>query len=113
MSQRPLGRIAPTLAALLAAGLALASGPVQAGEAASEIRRLYQQGEIRSLETILARARRRFPQARLLEAELLRHEGRLVYEVELIDRDGVVHELFFDARSGKPADPVPEEHERH
>jgi uncharacterized membrane protein YkoI len=101
------------LAAALGATLAAAPCPAPADDDAAEVRRLHERGEIRSLDAILARARRRFPEARLLEAELLRHRDRLVYEVELIDADGVVRELFFDARSGEPTEPVPEEHESH
>jgi len=38
---------------------------------------------------------------RLLEAELEREHGRLVYELELVDEKGVVLELLFDAKTGE------------
>ena len=41
---------------------------------------------------------------RLLEAELERESGRLVYELEIVDEHGVVRELLFDAKTGKPLD---------
>ncbi len=82
-------------------------GPARADR--EEARKLRERGEILSLELILERARKRFPGGRLVEAELEREDGRLVYEVELIDADGVFRELFFDARSGEPIPELDEE----
>lgn len=93
--------------------IAAAPDPVQAEEGIPEIRQLHRQGEIRSLETVVERARRRYPEARLIEAELLRDGERLIYEVELIDRDGVVREQFFDARTGDRVTDFEEESESH
>jgi uncharacterized membrane protein YkoI len=87
--------------------------PALADEGVPEVRQLYNQGEIRSLAAMVERARERHPEARLVEAELLRDGERLIYEVELIDADGVVRELFFDARSGDPVTDFVEEGESH
>jgi uncharacterized membrane protein YkoI len=93
--------------------ITMGATPAEADEAIPEIRQLYNQGEIRSLEAVVERARQRYPEARLVEAELLRDGERLIYEVELIDADGVVRELFFDARSGEPVTDFVEEDESH
>ena len=87
--------------------------PAAADEDTPEIRQLYRQGEIRSLEAIIDRARERYPGARLVEAELLREGERLIYEVELIDAAGVMRELFFDARSGEAVSHRDEDSEDH
>ena len=91
----------------------VAASPAGADEGIPEIRQLYNQGEIRSLAAVVERARQRYPEARLVEAELMRDGDRLIYEVELIDAEGVVRELFFDARSGEPVTDPPEEAEDH
>ncbi|QJX03409.1 PepSY domain-containing protein [Alcanivorax sp. IO_7] len=66
-----------------------------------EALRLRQSGEVRSFEAILGVALERHPGARLLEAELEREDGELVYELELLTGDGVVREMDIDARSGE------------
>lgn len=39
---------------------------------------------------------------RLLEVELEREHGRIVYELELLDDNGRVRERYFDAVTGEP-----------
>ncbi len=63
------------------------------------IRELVEAGRILPLERILEQARRRLP-GRVLETELETRQGRYVYEIEILDRDGHVRELLFDARTG-------------
>lgn len=58
-----------------------------------------QPGEPLPLERIAALARAYRP-GRLTEVELEEEDGQSVYEVELIDADGVEWELIFDAYSG-------------
>lgn len=92
----PLGRAA--LAALLLALVPLAPAlDVDQDEAL----RLRQSGEVLSFQAILREAEARYPGARLLEAELDDDDGELIYEIELLTRDGVVRELEIDARSGR------------
>ena len=92
----PLGRAA--LAALLLALVPLAPAlDVDQDEAL----RLRQSGEVLSFQAILREAEDRYPGARLLEAELDDDDGELIYEIELLTRDGVVRELEIDARSGR------------
>ncbi|HMV70689.1 MAG TPA: PepSY domain-containing protein [Pseudomonadales bacterium] len=65
-----------------------------------EVLQLRRSGELLALEELLERARTRYPGATLLEADLEREKDTLVYELELLTRDGRVRELEFDARSG-------------
>jgi len=62
-------------------------------------RRLRREGAIVSLETV-ADAVQRVRPGELLKVELERERGRYVYEVEILDADGHVWELRFDARDG-------------
>ncbi len=91
------------LAAFLAC-LVVAPAPAPAGALdvdQDEALRLRQSGEVRSFEAILGVALERHPGARLLEAELEREDGELVYELELLTGDGVVREMDIDARTGE------------
>ena len=65
-----------------------------------EALRLRRGGELLALEKLLGRAFVLHPDATLLEAELEREDGALVYELEILTADGEVRELEFDARSG-------------
>ena len=91
-------RIAPfaAIAALLLAAPALAHDLDQ-----NEALRLRQAGVIRPLEQLLQAALARYPDARLLEAELEEEDGRYIYEFEILTRDGAVRELELDARDGR------------
>ncbi|MEH6473000.1 MAG: PepSY domain-containing protein [Halopseudomonas sp.] len=61
---------------------------------------LIERGEIVPLQTLLQRHRDRL-QGRLIDLELEHEHGRLVYELELIDAEGVVREYLIDAKSGE------------
>ena len=64
-----------------------------------EIRGLVERGEILSLEDILSR----YPESdygRLLDLEVEREHGQVVYEMEFLRDDGRVLELEVDARDG-------------
>ena len=64
-----------------------------------QARHLVESGEILPLARIL-QLQRAHLQGRLLDLELEREHGRLVYELELLGSDGVVRELEIDASSG-------------
>ena len=64
-----------------------------------EARRLSQSGDILSLQVILEKLRPRYP-GKVLEVELERKSGRLIYELEILSKDGVVLELYIDAKTG-------------
>ena len=77
------------------------SYPVAASEelGQAEIRELVRQGEILPLETILAR----FPSkeyGKLLDLEVEREHGTVVYESEFLRSDGRIVEIEVDARNG-------------
>lgn len=61
---------------------------------------LQQAGEILPLEGILERAQQQHP-GRVLETELERKRNRYVYEIEIADKNGIVWELYYDAKSGE------------
>lgn len=63
-----------------------------------EARRLRERGVILPLHEIVVRSTPS-PDARLIEAELEREEGRLIYELEFLS-SGEVTELRVDAASG-------------
>ncbi len=88
----------------LIAGLVLAL--VCAGASArdldqDEALRLRQSGLIQPLEHCIRVALERYPEAKLLEAELEEKHGIYVYEIELLTREGIVRELKFDARDSR------------
>ncbi|MDH5612457.1 MAG: PepSY domain-containing protein [Gammaproteobacteria bacterium] len=65
-------------------------------------RELVKSGEIIALEQLLQNiVNKDTGKLRLLEAELEEKSGRLVYELELVDEQGVVRELLFDAKTGE------------
>lgn len=66
----------------------------------SMARKLVTQGEILPLEDIVAQARK-IHSGRIIEVELEKKHQRLVYEIELITDEGIVWELYFDARTGQ------------
>ncbi|BBP58456.1 PepSY domain-containing protein [Pseudomonas bijieensis] len=66
-----------------------------------EALQLRQQGVILPLEQLLQQALDLHPGAKLLEAELEEKHGVYIYEVELLDTDGVVRELDLEAATGR------------
>lgn len=65
-----------------------------------EALRLRQKGIILPLEQLMQQALARYPNARLLEAELEEHDDHYIYEVELLTTAGVVREIKLDAATG-------------
>lgn len=61
---------------------------------------LFESGEILSLEQILKNIRDEYP-GRLLEIKLEQKKKRVIYEVELLDAQGLVWELKLDAVTGE------------
>ncbi|MCP5419744.1 MAG: PepSY domain-containing protein [Gammaproteobacteria bacterium] len=66
-----------------------------------EIKRMMENGEIVPLESILERFREQQPEGRLLEVELEYEHNRYVYELMILEEDGTVEELEYDAHTGK------------
>jgi uncharacterized membrane protein YkoI len=92
-------RITCIAASVLLAGAAfLPMDTAVADDVSAETaRRLNREGAILALDDILEQVRERYPAARLLEAELERDDGRYVYEMEILTREGQVRELEVDA----------------
>ncbi len=65
-----------------------------------EARRLVEEGSILPLEDILQQVRTQRP-GRILEVELEKEDEHYIYEIELLDDDGVVWEMTIDAESGE------------
>ncbi len=63
-------------------------------------RRLVESGAILPLERILER-HPQVREGRLLEVELERKHGRMVYEIEVVHPSGDVEKFYFDAGSGE------------
>ncbi|GAB6043347.1 PepSY domain-containing protein [Endothiovibrio diazotrophicus] len=76
-----------------------AAAPVSADDDHDEAWRLREAGEILPLEQLLRQVRERYP-GRVIGVELEHERGRPVYEIELLEEQGRVRELLFDARDG-------------
>lgn len=63
-------------------------------------KRLREAGEIVPLEKLLVDVRSRHG-GRILEIELEYERDQYVYEIEMVDDDGKVHEYYYDARDGR------------
>ena len=86
------------LPSLLAAALGLTAAPGQADDQEA-VRALREAGAILPLAEILDRLSLP-PGSRVLEVELERGQGRLLYEIEVLGPDGRVREWRVDAASG-------------
>ena len=62
-------------------------------------RRAVERGELLPLAKILASAAKTHP-GRVLDVELERDDGRYLYEIEVLLKDGRVVELTYDGRTG-------------
>ena len=90
------GAMKPVMLLLL---VAFSAADGLADEDYGTARALVESGEILSLDQVLEKAGEHL-QGRILEIEVEREGGRYVYEIELLDDDGVVKELEIDAASG-------------
>lgn len=80
--------------------LLLAAAPTTGSDDHEIVRELRDSGAILPLADLLMRPALR--DKRVVEAELERENGRLVYELELLDEGGRIREQDFDAVSGEP-----------
>ena len=65
-----------------------------------EAKHLLDSGEILSLEVILKNVRQILP-GKVLEVELEKEDEQIVYEIEILDGNGVIKEIYIDAKTGK------------
>ena len=61
---------------------------------------LVNSGEIIPLATILEKIQK-LEQGQIIEVELEKNKKRLIYEIELVNKYGIVKEYIFDAKSGE------------
>ncbi|MBN9430184.1 MAG: PepSY domain-containing protein [Burkholderiales bacterium] len=102
MNTRPFAAIRPVLlAAILGLSTGLAALPAQARDDHDHerARRALQAGELLPLDEILKRVRKAQP-GEVLEVELEREDGRWIYELKLLSRDGATIKLDVDGRDG-------------
>ncbi|MDQ7072595.1 MAG: PepSY domain-containing protein [Gammaproteobacteria bacterium] len=69
----------------------------------NKVRKLVQEKEIVSLESLMTSIRRHGNWT-LLEIELEEEDDKLIYEVELLDGEGQVHEIRYNAKTGQELD---------
>ncbi len=74
--------------------------PALADDDYIEARRLLESGEILPLEVILNNVRQAFP-GKVLEVELEKEDHEIVYEMEILGDDGVIREVYIDARTSE------------
>jgi uncharacterized membrane protein YkoI len=65
-----------------------------------EALRLKKSGDILPLETLLEKARQ-VHDGKVIEVELDKEHGTLVYEIEILDKEGVLWEMKINATDGK------------
>lgn len=83
-----------------AVALLLAAAPVLAEEIGpGAAKEMLARGEILPLKTIVEKAEK-LKSGKLLEANLRKKKGVLIYKLEIVGADGVVWELKFDAKTG-------------
>lgn len=87
--------------------LAFAAGTVSSAPVAADdeldtdtVREWVREGKVMPLEKMLERHRNRIP-GRLLDLEVEREHGRIIYELEVVDENGEVHKIYLDAQNGK------------
>lgn len=61
---------------------------------------LVKSGDIIPLATILKKLQT-IEQGQVIEVELEKKKKRLIYEIELVNNDGIVKEYIFDAKTGE------------
>jgi uncharacterized membrane protein YkoI len=76
------------------------SASLYADDDHEQARRLVESGEILSLQEILDKVREIEP-GKVLEVELEKKKNKMIYEIELLNTEGLVLELKFDAKSGQ------------
>lgn len=85
---------------LLCLGLLICSPALPADSDYDTARQLRESGEILPLETILKKLEKSHP-GKVLEVEMESEHGKVLYEIELLDKQGKVWEIMLDPRSGE------------
>tara|TARA_R110002153_G_scaffold18021_3_gene63117 strand:+ start:175898 stop:176191 length:294 start_codon:yes stop_codon:yes gene_type:complete len=80
--------------------ISLLSPLLMADDDSDRARILLERGQIISIDHLLANIRQH-GDWQILELELDEYHDRLIYEVELLDQQGTVHKLNYDAKTGQ------------
>jgi len=88
-----------TWAALALLAMLTGSQPLLAETDYDTARKLREAGDILPLDTILHKLAKTHP-GKVLEVELERKHGRVLYEIEILDAEGKVWEFKVDPRTG-------------
>lgn len=80
--------------------LPLGLSPAMADDDHLQARRLMELGDVLPLQTILEKYSTDYP-GRVIEVELEMKHGQIIYEIEIVNDRGVVHELYIDAENGE------------
>jgi uncharacterized membrane protein YkoI len=113
MTETAAWRRAGALPGLAAAVLlALGAVPARAQSDQDLAKELREAGEIVPFGLILAHAMEHHP-GRVLNVKFEDEDEHYRYEVEVVDHEGVVWALFFDARTGDLLERIKEEDEIH
>jgi uncharacterized membrane protein YkoI len=101
-----MGRLTKTPRLLIFLAFSASAGVTPADY--EEAYRLREAGEILPLAEILEAQVQHRP-GKVLEVELERKGGRLLYEIQVLDEAGTVWELYYDAVSGALVEQGPED----
>ncbi|MBL7003109.1 MAG: PepSY domain-containing protein [Gammaproteobacteria bacterium] len=85
---------------IVSCGLVLSVAIAVADSDHIEARELLKNGEILPLDDILQNVRQQYTGV-LLDIELEKEDGVIVYEFEILNQEGVVIEVYVDAKSGE------------
>ena len=90
------------IAVAMLSGTLLLQGwsPAGASDDHEEVRDLRNKGEIIPLSILIKNAE--LENMKILEVELEREHGQMVYELEILDAEGRVHERYYNAVTGEP-----------
>ena len=89
---------------VLAALLFTLPAAAQLTEDYKDARRLVDAGIILPLDVIIMQARRTGMTGRVLDVSFLTLKGRYIYVVNVLDNNGDIHEVVFDASNGDVLD---------
>lgn len=95
-----LSRLFITAVALSVAVLFQGWSPAGASEDHEEVRDMRKKGEIIPLSVLIRNAE--LEDMKILEVELEREHGQMVYELEILDAEGRVYERYYNAVTGEP-----------
>ncbi len=88
------------LRAILLVNLVVMSSAILADDDHDLARKLKEAGDILPLEQLLKKARAYHP-GQLIKIELEKKYSYFIYEVEILDKQGQVWEMKFDAKTGE------------